>query len=71
MKTLIETITTTIFYLKFKENNENDMAAHAICFDFYYKSSQAASGTHSLALTVKPVILKPLKDSTSSVLHNL
>ena len=34
MKKLIETITTTIFYLKFKENNENDMAAHVICFDF-------------------------------------
>jgi hypothetical protein len=24
---LIETITTSIFYSKFKENNENDMAA--------------------------------------------
>ena len=32
---IIETITTSIFYFKFKENNENDMAAHAICFDFY------------------------------------
>ena len=32
----IETITTSIFHLKFKENNENDMAAHGICFDFYY-----------------------------------
>jgi hypothetical protein len=29
---LIETITTSIFYLKIKENNENDMVAHAICF---------------------------------------
>jgi hypothetical protein len=26
---LIETITTSIFYLKLKENNENCMAAHA------------------------------------------
>ena len=33
--------------------------------------SQSESGTDSLALTVKLVILKPLKDSTSSVLHNL
>ena len=32
----IESITTSIFHLKFKENNENDMAAHGICFDFYY-----------------------------------
>ena len=37
---------------------------------FITSPSQAESGTHSLALTVKPVILKPLKDSTSSVLHN-
>jgi hypothetical protein len=26
----LECITTSIFHLKFKENNENDMAAHAI-----------------------------------------
>ena len=29
---LIETITTSIFYSRFKVDNENDMAAHAICF---------------------------------------
>jgi hypothetical protein len=34
---LFETITTSIFFLKFKENNENDMAAHAICFGFSYQ----------------------------------
>ena len=28
-KKLIDAITTSIFYLKFKENNENDMDAHA------------------------------------------
>ena len=33
---LIETITTSILYLKFKVNNENDMAAHAICFYFCF-----------------------------------
>ena len=31
----IDTITTSIFHLELKENNENDMAAHWICFDFY------------------------------------
>jgi len=30
----IETVTTSILRSKFKENNENDMAAHEICFDF-------------------------------------
>ena len=33
---LIETMTTSIFYSKSNENNENDMAAHAFCFDFCY-----------------------------------
>ena len=32
---LIETITNSIFYLKFKENNEKDMAVDAIYSDFY------------------------------------
>ena len=31
---LIETITTSIFYLELIENYENDMDAHGICFDF-------------------------------------
>jgi hypothetical protein len=31
---LIETITTTIFYSKFKEKDENDMSAHGVCFNF-------------------------------------
>ena len=30
----IETVTTRVFYLKLKENNENDMAAHAFFFLF-------------------------------------
>ena len=33
----IETITTSILYLKFKENSQNDKAAHGICFDFLLK----------------------------------
>ena len=37
-------MTTSIFYLKFKENNENDMAAHGICFDFYYRPKPRQTG---------------------------
>ena len=32
----MEIITTSIFHLEFKENIENDIAVHGICFDFYY-----------------------------------
>ena len=33
-----ENFIETIFYFKkLKETNENDMAAHRICFDFYYQ----------------------------------
>ena len=38
---LIDTITTSNFYLKFKENNENDMAAQVFWAVFY--SSQQPS----------------------------
>ena len=31
---MIETITTSIFYLELKENIENDMAAQGFFFDF-------------------------------------
>jgi hypothetical protein len=34
---LNENITSSSFYSKFKENNENNMTAHAICFDFCYQ----------------------------------
>jgi hypothetical protein len=34
---LIETITTSIFSLKLKENHINAMAAHAIRLDFCYR----------------------------------
>jgi hypothetical protein len=34
-KKLIDTITTSNFYLKFKENNENDMAAQVFWAVFY------------------------------------
>ena len=37
---LIETITTSIFYSNFKVNNENDMAAHSICFYFSFCQQQ-------------------------------
>ena len=40
-KKLIDTITTSNFYLKFQENNENDMAAQVFWAVFY--SSQWAS----------------------------
>ena len=34
---IIETMTTTILHLEFEENNENEVATHGICFDFYYR----------------------------------
>ena len=34
----------TIFYLRSKENNENDMAAHGLCFDFYYRPKPRQTG---------------------------
>ena len=34
-KKMIDTITTSNFYLKFKENNENDMAAQVFWAIFY------------------------------------
>ena len=45
----IETITTSIFHLKFKENNENDMAARGICFYFYYRPKLSQIGQKGLA----------------------
>jgi hypothetical protein len=39
---MIETITTSTFYLEFKENNENDMAAHVlVVFWSVFYSSQS------------------------------
>ena len=46
---LIEIFTTSIFYSKSKENNENDMAAHGICFDFHYRPKPSQIGQNSLA----------------------
>ena len=34
-----------------KENNENDMAAHGICFDFYYQPKPSQFGQNGLAAT--------------------
>ena len=44
----IETITTSIFHLK-KETNENDMAAHGICLDFYYQPKPSQIGQNGSA----------------------
>ena len=46
-KKFIKTISTSIFYLKFKVNNENDIAAHGICFDFYYWPKPRRIGQNS------------------------
>jgi hypothetical protein len=44
---LLETITTTIFYLRNKVNNDNDMAAHAICFYFHFCQQPSRIGQNS------------------------
>jgi hypothetical protein len=36
-KKFVDTITITIFYLKFKENNENDMAAQVFWAVFCFR----------------------------------
>ena len=46
---LADTITTSIFHLNFKENNENDMAAHGIRFDFYYGPKPSKIGQNGSA----------------------
>ena len=45
-------MTTTIFYLKFKENNKNDMAAHGNCFDFYYRPNLRQTGQNGCQVFV-------------------
>ena len=45
----IETISTNIFNWKFKENNETDMAAHGICFDFHYRPKPSQIGQNGSA----------------------
>ena len=40
----MEIITTSIFHLEFKENIENDIAVHGICFDFYYQPKLSQIG---------------------------
>ena len=39
----------SIFHLKFKENNVNDMVAHGICFDFYYRLKPSQIGENGSA----------------------
>ena len=36
----------------FKENNETDMAAHGICFDFYYRPKQSQLGQNGSVAAV-------------------
>ena len=43
----MEIFTTSNFYLKFKENIENDMAAHGICFNLYYRPKPRQTGQNS------------------------
>ena len=57
-KKLIDTITTTNFYLKSKENNENDMAAHAFWAVFCSGRwpSQIASTAENDGAAIRPSI---------------
>ena len=41
-------MTTTILHLEFEENNENEVATHGICFDFYYRPKLRQIGQNSL-----------------------
>ena len=50
---LIDTITTSNFYLKFKENNENDMAAQVFWAVFIPADGQAKSAKQLIS-TVLP-----------------
>ena len=52
-KKMIDIITTSNFYLKFKENNENDMAAKVFWAVFYSSDGQAKSA-QQLILMVLP-----------------
>ena len=52
-KKLIDIITTSNFYLKFKENNENDMAAQ-VFWAVYYSSDGQAKLAQQLILMVLP-----------------
>ena len=58
---LIETITTSIFYLRFKVDNENDMAAHAIFFFFIFVSTDSHSESGRTAQhTILPADQQPI-----------
>ena len=50
---LIDTITTSNFYKKFKENNENDMAAQ-VFWAFFFPANFWAKSAQQLILTVLP-----------------
>ena len=55
---LIETITTSTFYLKYKDNNENDMAAHVFWAVFCF--SQQPSQIGPTAENDSPAIPPPI-----------
>ena len=53
-KNLIDTITTSNFYLKSKENNENDMAAQVFWAVFYSSLQPSQIGSTAMISTVLP-----------------
>ena len=53
-KKLIDTITTSNFYLKLKENNENDMAAQVFWAVFFIPADGRAKSAQQLISTVLP-----------------
>ena len=58
-KELIDTITTSNLYLKLKENNENDMAAHVFWAVFYSSRQPSQIGptaeNDDAAITPPPI----------------
>ena len=51
-KKLINTITTNIFYLRFKENNENDMAAQVFWAVFIPTAGRALSAQQQISMVL-------------------
>jgi hypothetical protein len=49
MRYLLKSSPSSIFHFKFKGKNENDMASHGICFDFYYRPKPSQIGQNGLA----------------------
>jgi hypothetical protein len=66
----IETITISIFHLQFKENNENDMTAYGICFDFYYQPKPCQIEQNSSAAAADTRLAGYNEMSTFTILSN-